>query len=311
MYPVQLSPIDWFEGLSTSFTPEDLTTNADSILQQINTKSQQLDVLNQQLVALVFGQKGDVDALEAEVTAAQQSVDTQLTNLSMTYTNNVIAMAKTCLDKQGDLDPDQLTNVGSALGLDAQTIQQLGEDMGKTAQAQQALTDASRTYARALASYALAQATDSKQQQETIRQQIMSLTSEIDILTSKYQALNQVGQRPTAPPTVPTTDLAEEPLMPTTNNNAGGSRWQDIVMHHINQSDYSKQEDKAFGSTTSMTCNLWALSGSGELTMSGAEASSQTTKMKNEVWVGFRATLVTVDGGGWFQPQFFKQSAGY
>ncbi|THH33471.1 hypothetical protein EUX98_g723 [Antrodiella citrinella] len=311
VYPVQLSPIDWFEGLSTSFTSEDLTTNADSILQQINTKSQQLDVLNQQLVALAFGQKGDVDALEAEVTAAQQSVDTQLTNLSMTYTNNVIAMAKTCLDKQGDLDPDQLTNVGSALGLDAQTIQQLGEDMGKTAQAQQALTDASRTYARALASYALAQATDSKQQQETIRQQITSLTSEIDVLTSKYQALNQVGQRPTPPPTVPTTDLAEEPLMPTTNNNAGGSRWQDIVMHHIVQSDYSKQEDKAFGSTTSMTCNLWALSGSGELTMSGAEASSQTTKMKNEVWVGFRATLVTVDRGGWFQPQFFKQSAGY
>ena len=27
--------------------------------------------------------------------------------------------------------------------------------------------------------------------------------------------------------------------------------------------------------------------------------------------IGFHATMVTADQGGWFQPQFFKQSAGF
>ncbi|TCD66126.1 hypothetical protein EIP91_001735 [Steccherinum ochraceum] len=311
VYPVQLSPIDWFEGLSTAFTPEDLTTNADALVQQINTKSQQLDVLNSQLVALQLGQKGDVDDLEKRVETAQGSVDTQLTNLQMTYTNNVISMAKTCIDKQGELDTDQLAAVATGINLDPAMFDQLAEDMGAVATAQQALTAASRAYARALADFALAQATDTKQQQEQIRQQITSLTKEIDNLTSRYQSLNKVGERPTAPPATPTTTVEDEALLPPTNNDAGGSRWQEIVMHNIVQSDYSKQSDRASGSTTSMTCNLWALSGSGELTTSSAEASQVTSKMRNEVWVGFRATLVTVDRAGWFQPQFFKQSAGY
>ncbi|KAH8094539.1 hypothetical protein BXZ70DRAFT_363852 [Cristinia sonorae] len=312
VYPVQLSPIDWFEGLSTSFTPEDLTTNADSIVQQINTKSQQLDVLNQQLIALVAGQKGDVDSLETAVSTAQAAVDTQLTNLSMAYTNNVISMAKTCIDKQGELDKDQLDALAGPLGIvDSAMLDQLGTDMQATANAQKELTTASRAYARALAEFALAQATDSKQQQEQIRQQITSLSGEIDVLTARYQSLNQTGKRPLPPPDTPDTSVEDVPLMPPTNNSAGGSRWQEIVMHHIIQSDYSKQNDRAFGKTTSMTCNLWALSGGGEMTTSGGAAGSLTTKTKNEVWVGFRATLVTIDRGGWFQPQFFKQSSGY
>ena len=60
-------------------TPEDLTTNADALVQQINTKSKQLDVLNQQLIQLQMGQKGDVATLEASVTTAQATLDKNTT----------------------------------------------------------------------------------------------------------------------------------------------------------------------------------------------------------------------------------------
>ncbi|KAJ7255631.1 hypothetical protein C8J57DRAFT_1075307, partial [Mycena rebaudengoi] len=52
VYPVQMTPLDWFQGLSTSFTMEDLTQDPEAIRSQINAKSQQLDTLNAQLVAL-------------------------------------------------------------------------------------------------------------------------------------------------------------------------------------------------------------------------------------------------------------------
>ena len=220
-------------------------------------------------------------------------------------------MAKTAMDSKGDLDVDQLEAVATGISFDPALFDKLAEDMQALADVQKGLTSASRAYAKALAEFALAQATDSKQQQEQIRQQIASLTSEIDVLTSRFQALNQVGNRPTAPPTTPTETLDDQPLMPPTNNDAGGSRWQEIVLHHIVESDYTRQQDQASGSTTSLTCNLWALSGSGEVTTSGGSAATQTSRMRNEVWVGFRATLVTVDRAGWFQPQFFKQSTGY
>jgi hypothetical protein len=55
VYPVQLSPIDWFEGLSTSFTMEDLTQDPEVIPMQIGAKSQQLNTLNSQLVSLQMG----------------------------------------------------------------------------------------------------------------------------------------------------------------------------------------------------------------------------------------------------------------
>ncbi|KAJ7705720.1 hypothetical protein B0H16DRAFT_1272633, partial [Mycena metata] len=41
VYPVQMNPLDWFEGLSTSFTLEDLTEDPEIIRIQIMSKSRQ------------------------------------------------------------------------------------------------------------------------------------------------------------------------------------------------------------------------------------------------------------------------------
>ncbi|KAJ7839338.1 hypothetical protein B0H14DRAFT_2185349, partial [Mycena olivaceomarginata] len=41
VYPVQMTHLDWFEGLSTAFTMEDLTPDPEVIRTQMDTKSQQ------------------------------------------------------------------------------------------------------------------------------------------------------------------------------------------------------------------------------------------------------------------------------
>ena len=309
VYPVQMTPIDWFEGLSTSFTLEDLTSDPTLIEQQIDSKSQQLDLLNSQLVALQFGTKGDVDKLTAQVNDAQQRLDDATSTLANTYSSNVIAMAKTCIDAYGKVNADQLKGINGKLKMAEAALGQLQQDMQKTADAQKELTSASRALSQALAAQALAQATDTRQQQEQIRLQINSITGDLNELTARYQSLNNKDTRPAPQTTEQSVDAYD--VMTPVNETSGGSRWQQITMHHMVESNYSEQHDQAQASASSWNCNLWIFSTSGSSSESSASSSSLALHSKNEVWVGFRATMVTVDRAGWFQPQFFKQSGSY
>lgn len=312
VYPVQMTPIDWFNGLSTSFTLEDLTSDPDLIKQQIDAKSKQLDTLNQQLVALQASSQGNVDKLQATVTIAQQTLDDANANLAMTYTNNVLSLAKTCIDSHGDFDSAQLDTLAAApdTKLASDIVTSLKQDMPKTCDAQKALTSASRAYSQALAGLALAQATDTQQTQEQIRLQIASITADLNELTARYQALNAPNTGPVAAST--TGSINDIQLFPTANNDtSGGSRWQELTMSQTIMSDYSAQSSSASASQTSMNCNLWFASYSSSSSSSAASSSSTTSQVYNDVTVGLRATLVTVDRAGWFQPQFFKQSGSF
>jgi len=60
-----------------------------------------------------------------------------------------------------------------------------------------------------------------------------------------------------------------------------------------------------------MYCTLWFGSFSSSDSSSSASASSYSGDIYNNVDIGLRATLVTVDRSSWFQPQFFKQSGSY
>jgi hypothetical protein len=122
VYPVQLSPIDWFEGLSTSFTMEDLTQDPEVIPMQIGAKSQQLDTLNSQLVSLQMGAEGDPTDLQNKVAAAQMALDSAQSTLSQAYSSNVIAMANTCLDAVGKVDT---TTLAGKIGVAQSVLAQL------------------------------------------------------------------------------------------------------------------------------------------------------------------------------------------
>ena len=108
VYPVQMSPIDWFQGLSTSFTMEDLTSDPELIYQQVNLLQTRLTVL-----------KGpptiDIQALQKDVDDAQKLQDEAMKALLSKYTNSVIAIAKTCIDQYGKFNKLQfITAVGKA-----------------------------------------------------------------------------------------------------------------------------------------------------------------------------------------------------
>ena len=74
---------------------------------------------------------------------------------------------------------------------------------------------------------------------------------------------------------------------------------------------YEIQRLQSSASTRSTNVSLFFGSYHSESSESQATSSSTSLSQSVEVEVGFRATLVTVDRGGWFQPQFFKQSSGF
>ncbi|THH31486.1 hypothetical protein EUX98_g2707 [Antrodiella citrinella] len=313
VYPVQMTPIDWFEGLSTSFKLEDLTQNPDLIFQQIKAKSQQLDVLNQQLTALQFGARGDPAQLRQAVATAQESLDDAQASLAMKYSSNVLAMVKTCYAADGSLVESQVTELVNSKDLVGVVAQTLITDLASTSSAQKQLTSASRAYSQALAGFALSEATDTQQQQEQIRLHIEGITGDINELTARYTSLNKTNARPAAPSKVAADQpsLIDIPDFPAANDTAGGSRWQEITMHHSVKSDYSRQQTSATANSMNMNVNLWWLSASTSQSSSEAFAGSESATYVNDVTIGFRATLVTVDRAGWFQPQFFKQSGSF
>jgi hypothetical protein len=56
---------------------------------------------------------------------------------------------------------------------------------------------------------------------------------------------------------------------------------------------------------------LWIASGSGSSSSSSGASATSSTATDDTIDLAFRATLVTVDRGGWFQPQFFKESKAF
>ncbi len=142
--------------------------------------------------------------------------------------------------------------------------------------------------------------------------QINSITQDLNELTTRYQALNTTPTGPVPAPTTPTGSINDVKLFPTANNDsAGGSRWQEISFTHQMNSNYSSQNTESSASATNVHVNLWFASGGYSSSSSQASSFSQTASVSSTIQIGFRATLVTVDRSGWFQPQFFKQSGSY
>ncbi|KAJ7853778.1 hypothetical protein B0H14DRAFT_2580175 [Mycena olivaceomarginata] len=188
-HAVQMTHLDWFEGLSMAFTMEDLTPDPEVIRTQMDTKSQQLDTLNLQLVVLQMGTKGDAADLQAKVQAAQTALNSAQSNLDQTYSNNVISMASACLTEAGKVDT---VTLAGKLGIAQAALAQLLAQIEAVRTAQDELNSSSRVLSQMAA---LALATDTKQQQ----------------------------QQPTLGEKIPAM-----PLQLPQENSSGGSRWQTI-----------------------------------------------------------------------------------
>ena len=79
-----------------------------------------------------------------------------------------------------------------------------------------------------------------------------------------------------------------------------------MYIKHTVDSKYSASSNQSSASAQKNDVSLFFGSYHSESKKSEADSESKTSSSSVDVEVGFRATMVTVDRGGWFQPQFFK-----
>ena len=312
IYPVQMSPIDWFQGLSTSFTMEDLTQDPEVIYQQINAKSKLLDLLQSRLAALQISPKKDIGALKSALDEAQSTYSKAQSDLQKTYTSNVISLANAAVNASNVFVYSAFTGQAQKFGIAENLFAGIEEAMNKTTAAHDVVNSASRAYSQALSAVTLAEATDTTQEVTTITLQIDVIRKEITELTTRVQALrpNPAAPEESTEPKEPGT-LADTPLFPLpANGTAGGSRWQEIILNHETSNIYQKSVTQVSSSVSGSDVSFFWGSKK-QTSTSTAEDSALSNSKSFKVEIGFRTTMVTVDRGGWFQPQFFKQSSGF
>ena len=309
VYPVQMSPVDWFQSLSTSFSPEDLTTNSDMIEMEINAKSKQIDALQTRLAFLQGTPKADLQELKQKLDAAQSTSAQAEADLSSTYDANVISTALTFVNPDGDFVMSAFKEAAKLLDIKEKLYGGIEGAMKKVGDAQVAVVNASRSYTTLLAKVTAAEATNTTLEEKELTMQITSLQSDVTELTTRLKLVRfdasgdlRVHKGPK--------NLKDVPTLPP-NSTSSGSRWQDIIISHKTSNMFSKADQSSSAYSEDSGLSFFVGGSSDSSSGSSANNTSQLKQTDFEMEIGFRTTMVTVDRGGWFQPQFFKQSTGF
>jgi hypothetical protein len=305
IYPVQMMPIDWFQSLSTSFTTEDLTSDRDLIYQQIHAKSKLLDLLQSRLAALQFSPKHDLIPLKLAAEQAQSEYSKCQSNLQTTYSSNVLSLAQSFVSAANEFQFSLFVTQARLFGIAESSFNGIEDSMKKLTAAHDAVNSTSRAYSQAVSAVTLAEATDTSQETTSIRLQIDAVRKEISELTTRVQAL------PANPATPENTlKLADFPFFPPhPSGTVGGSRWEEITLTHETSNVHQSITQVRSSVSASDLSFFWGSKKQSSASFAEDLFSSNSESFK--VDIGFRATMVTVDRGGWFQPQFFKQSSGF
>ncbi|KAJ7705718.1 hypothetical protein B0H16DRAFT_1704513 [Mycena metata] len=145
-------------------------------------------------------------------------------------------------------------------------------------------------------------------------QKIQSLTSDLNELHGRWSVLTaKTGGAAVKPSAASNGSLAvRAPLQLPEESTASGSRWQSITL----KSSAEKRKDFSYSSADAkvaekLDCNFWLGSYASESSSFCAQSGATAESFNDTIDLAFRATLVTVDRGGWFRPHLFGQSNAY
>ena len=304
IYPVQFQPADWFKSLSTDFTPVDLTMDPELLEIELIQKQNELADLQTQYQLMQTAPTGDIEKLKGEVAAAQSRLDEAQSQMVNNFAKATITIAQIVIAKvqqsQGRLP--SLTEINDELKgkkkspLTQEEWDQLLSLQEQAVKAQQELITASTQLTDLQSQLAAAEATDTKQVLILMKNRIDKLQKEVHSLETFVMAFY-------APDKEETAEDAKAKLMPTNMPPAG--QFMDVVMHF--DASEEKQQSTLYSGASHSQYSVDLLFGSigGSNSTSWSSFVSNYAANSSSFSIGFRATKVNVDRGGWFNPQFF------
>lgn len=327
VYPVTFSPQDWAKGLSTNFQPEDLLLSPDLIQQEIVEKQQQITNLQSQATYLQSTHTGDEQKLHDAVAAAQDALDSALTDLTDQYGANLITAVRTYYAAAGNKATsggadkaiaDANAQDGSGKKTDPLTPEQwqaLQKGFDDVNQKQQTLTSAGAKLVQLQAAEQAAKTTDASQLIATITAQVGELQQQIQRLQSMLfspqgqatlqsrATVDAEGKVTYAPAPDP------DPAKPLPAPMPAPGEWTDFVFEFDSSKHSSSSAHTESASQTSWDVDLFFGSASGSSSSAQSEAWAKTSAKAASFQLAFRAMKVTIDRGGWFDPSLFARTS--
>ncbi|KXJ90366.1 hypothetical protein Micbo1qcDRAFT_205214 [Microdochium bolleyi] len=322
--------------LDTGFTREDLSQDPELVKAAGKAKAQLIDNLESQIASLRSFNKGDPKAAESAMGVLTAEHEKAMTDLSSMYTASTISAVKLAIEAAaavgtgpgGAVAMKASERVAAILtgndegtkqellglpGMDAAALTAIGSQMDKVADANAKVNAASRALTQKMSEYSLAVAGDTHTMIEGIKRQLTRAKNELAELQESYTISQRVRQPggsspPAAPDGTPTQTLDQVGKMPAGN---GGSRWSEIHVKSSAEDSFSDTSSVATSSLSSSTCNFWIGSHSSSSATTAATNTATTSDTSLTVEVSMRATYVTVDRSGWFDPSFFDMSKAF
>jgi hypothetical protein len=312
VYPVQMQPMDWFKSLATNFNPVDLLLDPGSLQDQLYTLQNQLEQMQAQYQVLQSDPTGDITKLKAQVATAQDNLDNAQTALTEQFVANIITAAKIyfAYKKGGQGSAEEFNKNSKNPPITDEQFNQLQDGYNKLATAQQQLTASSRALVSLEQQEAAAESTDTQQQLIMLKSQMTSTQAQINQIQAILDAGIKAQKFDANGNLVSSATSADDPkFTPLPSNAATMGNWMDVVLNFKKGDTASATSLSSSASQTSWNVDLFFGSASGS-SSSSSSSFAQNFKASNYAFdIGFRATKVTIDRGGWFDPGVFASTS--
>ena len=324
VYPVHFQPSDWFKSLRPNLNPKDLTMALDSLRSEYRAKKSRLRSLQAMLAecAVIEIPQEDRDKLELEIKEAEKKVIQTEQNLVNQYSAGALSAFKSVMGLFREVSnpfeaaKDAISDISGAkkekMSEQQKTIDALIEGVGvdliqgiaDSWQSQQEANTALKKLTDLRASYAEAKVKDMRLQKLRIEEEILNVQADLDFLTPLVTSTSAELAKNGTPP-------ADAGLLTAPTAESEDNNFMDVQIKSNAEGSFSSNKSTGASSQSSWGVGGWFWSARGEKSTTQSIGQEEKKALNKKIEIGFRVKKVTIDRGGWFNPNIFKLSNNY
>lgn len=321
--PVQLQPSNWFESLSPNFSPTDLTIGKDYLQIELKQKQSLLSSLEAELRFLINKNVSDavIEDLEKRVKAGEAKLHSEEEACLKAYGAVAMEAVKMLIqyytggDMSKLLDGDFVgkittegvaSGLGDIIGFSAEDAANLLNEMIEIDRSNLAYFSAFNELITLGRKMAEAQTGGTQKEIDIITGRIKILTREIDQLL----AILMADVVKTNPADSEADESGPDTTLPAPRYN-DSSVFMDIVFDNSIFSSSSCEEQTSTYAKLKGSIGRFFTRVNSDAEYATSKSSFVNEMLSSNFTIGLRATKVTIDRGGWFEPLVLTTSKNY
>lgn len=320
VYPVSLSPSDWFRSLTPNYSPKDLLADDGFILSQYQQKNQLLKTLENELCDILSSQSSpeEIKKLQTKMKECQDALIADEKTYTEKYGEATFQVAKLALQfvSMGNMsgflkgktistitNSLNIPNMMNAVGVETTDEESFKQIVGDITSMYQTHLDYFDKYSQ-LADLQLA---DAKLHSANSQEMVNLLKERIAIVSDEVQQLKQILSSSFINDDKKNTS---SDLLPQSKYDSDGL-FSEIIISNSKMEEQSEDKNSAVSANAngSMRHFLFHASVNAQYSSSSHEFTKSISTA--QVQIGMRVMKVSIERGGWFDPGIIDISQSY